>query len=583
MCEVEATVIEELYDSMGADPDRITSAAGSMRELQFSVVIAVRDAVEKLCECLSALAAQQNAGAFEVIVVDDGSRVPVMTSAHEVFGRLSVQVHRQIPLGISAARNLGISKASGETLIFLDSDCLADPHMLANLERRLAAERKTTAFQLALQGGKGCLTDRLEGLRLGAIQRTTLRSDGRIEYVNTSGFAIRGTELAGAPNLFDVSVLRGEDSILLAKLSQSDMLPQFLDDVVVSHRPGIPFLRYLLKHFSIGYQSGNARSVLAQRGHGFLTTQSRLETFRAIGRDARGYPGRVLATLLIGCCYAFERAGRVAHRVFGMKHGRRAVLDSVVDLVSEREVIARCLAAAGRRGMIVSYLTSWTLVQAHQDPGFAARLAAADIVYADGIGVVLALAATRLTRCRKVTADDFFVELCWGAAQRDLRIALFGAKESVVERVRLTLTKAVPSLNIAYARSGFVAAEQRVDVLKDLQTADPAIVVLGMGQPLQEEWAELLHEGLPRAVIYCVGGLFDVIGAELPRPPIWVRRVGLEWLYRLGTRPRDVWRRYLIGLPQLAWIIVRYMFTVAPSRFGHQGDRESVSTPRDIG
>jgi len=77
-----------------------------------------------------------------------------------------------------------------------------------------------------------------------------------------------------------------------------------------------------------------------------------------------------------------------------------------------------------------------------------------------------------------------------------------------------------------------------------------------MGMPRQEHWILDHLDQLPPCVICNVGALMELIAGSLPTPPRWVGRIGLEWLYRLLTNPRRVWRRYLLEpWALLPWLI----------------------------
>ena len=78
----------------------------------------------------------------------------------------------------------------------------------------------------------------------------------------------------------------------------------------------------------------------------------------------------------------------------------------------------------------------------------------------------------------------------------------------------------------------------------------PELIVLGMGMPRQEEMAVILRAslGFP-CLIVCGGAIIDFLGGKTRRAPMWMRGLGLEWLFRLGLEPRRLFQRYVIGNP----------------------------------
>jgi len=556
----------------------IEGQSQSFAQPRFSVIVPVRNDGVLLQRCLSSLLRQQHAPGFEVIVVDDGSEPAIDTS---YCGRNPVTLERQIPLGVSAARNRGIQVSRGLDLVFMDVDCQADPRMLSTLALCMDQHPYDPAFQLELRGGDLTVVERLEDLHLKAIQSLTRTANGRIRYLNTSGFAMRRVYAREHAALFDPGAVRGEDSLVLADLLRSESAPRFAIGAVVEHRPPLSTLRYVLKHLLIGYHTGYARRALA-KSSSLLSSERRWTMFRSIVSHSRDNPFGAKVVGLLLACYGFERLGRLCHRLFGLRRDRQRVLSVFVDPLRTSELIARILGAAEEQAPSkITYLTAWTLVQAYRDAEFSRLLSSFDLIYADGMGVVLTLLATRLRRCRKITASDFFMPLAEEMAQRRLRLGLVGASERVIEATVRRLRQEIPRLQIVYHHSGYIPTDRAKEVLRGLVESAPDLVVFGMGQPLQEKWTELVQREL-RVPVYCVGGLFDLLSGDFPAPAKWIRRFGLEWSYRLARRPRLFWRRYLLGLPALL-AFASFDFVAGWSRIREERTSPSKTDERCIG
>jgi N-acetylglucosaminyldiphosphoundecaprenol N-acetyl-beta-D-mannosaminyltransferase len=98
---------------------------------------------------------------------------------------------------------------------------------------------------------------------------------------------------------------------------------------------------------------------------------------------------------------------------------------------------------------------------------------------------------------------------------------------------------------------------QSRQVVETINRYRPGILMVGMGMPLQEHWIIDHLEQLDADVILNVGAYIDYIAGVIPTPPRWMGRVGLEWLYRLASEPRRLWRRYLLEPWFLSGIIAR--------------------------
>lgn len=172
-----------------------------------------------------------------------------------------------------------------------------------------------------------------------------------------------------------------------------------------------------------------------------------------------------------------------------------------------------------------------------------------DMVYPDGMAVVKAARRRGLAMRERVSAADFFLRFCWAAAARRRSLALVGGPPGLAERCAEELRRRVPGIAIVAMHHGFVpdGGPERDALVEHLRSAAPAIVLLGMGSPRQEALGlELRTAGLP--TVWCVGALFEYFTPGVrPHAPLWMRRSGLEWVYRLAHEPRRLAKRYLLG------------------------------------
>jgi exopolysaccharide biosynthesis WecB/TagA/CpsF family protein len=135
----------------------------------------------------------------------------------------------------------------------------------------------------------------------------------------------------------------------------------------------------------------------------------------------------------------------------------------------------------------------------------------------------------------------YFLERC----QIPLKVFLLGASADVVERAAQIFGERWPQHRLAGHHHGFFAGEE-ASVVAAIRRAAPDLVLVAMGNGLQERWVERL---VPDAALsaWGVGALFDFLAGSMRRAPPWVRRRNLEWGYRLLQEPRRLWQRYLLG------------------------------------
>lgn len=212
--------------------------------------------------------------------------------------------------------------------------------------------------------------------------------------------------------------------------------------------------------------------------------------------------------------------------------------------------------AAARAKATLGYVNAATFNLACESPEIASLLAGMDALYADGKSVVWASRWLGQAVPERISAADFmdlFVARC---AERGLRIALIGGAPGEARGAAERLAQKSPSAEFVLCRDGFFDASESGNVLAEIDRADPRIVLLGMGSPLQERLAaEWSRKSGPR-VWWCVGALFEYFSGLRPRAPEWMRRAGLEWAFRLALEPRRLWRRYLLGNPKFVWRVL---------------------------
>lgn len=171
----------------------------------------------------------------------------------------------------------------------------------------------------------------------------------------------------------------------------------------------------------------------------------------------------------------------------------------------------------------------------------------ADLVYADGVGVVYGAKLWGHTLPGRSTAADFMPDFCRAFAESGLRVFFLGAKPGVARAAADRLMADIPGLLIVGTHHGYFTAGETAQVIAEVNGARPDIVVIGFGAPAQELWMRDYGGQLNASVLWGVGGLFDFLSGRTPRGPQWLLDHGFEWLCRLTAEPKRLWRRYLLG------------------------------------
>jgi N-acetylglucosaminyldiphosphoundecaprenol N-acetyl-beta-D-mannosaminyltransferase len=206
-------------------------------------------------------------------------------------------------------------------------------------------------------------------------------------------------------------------------------------------------------------------------------------------------------------------------------------------------------AATGRPWLIANHnVNSLALMQTA--PAFRDFFRRPDRIFIDGTGVLglAKLLGHPLHSDHRVAVLDWIWPLCALAEEQGWRLAHLGGSGSGLRRARAAILARHPGLDLVTVDGFFdVGSPAEVEaVLSELRLARPTVLLVGMGMPRQELWLDRHLADLPSCVVITVGGILSFVGGERPTPPRWLGRLGLEWLYRLATEPRRLWRRYLL-------------------------------------
>ncbi len=213
--------------------------------------------------------------------------------------------------------------------------------------------------------------------------------------------------------------------------------------------------------------------------------------------------------------------------------------------------IARLVESGGEHYVVT--VNPEFVMTARRWPGFRRVLNAADLSLPDGIGLVLASRFLGMPVPERVAGSDLVPRLAGIAAERGWGLFLLGAAPGVADRAADALRSRFPRLRIAGTFAGSPRPEHEGEILPLIQEAKPEILLVAYGAPAQEMW---IARNLPRVHVPLamgVGGVFDFLAGEKKRAPMWARRIGVEWLFRLAQEPRR-WRRQL-ALPRFALLV----------------------------
>jgi N-acetylglucosaminyldiphosphoundecaprenol N-acetyl-beta-D-mannosaminyltransferase len=236
----------------------------------------------------------------------------------------------------------------------------------------------------------------------------------------------------------------------------------------------------------------------------------------------------------------------------GMTHAARARLAGLeFDRLSEAEVV-RYITEASRlgRGGWVATPNIDICWRASRDPAARALVASATLIVPDGMPLVWASRVRGDRLAERVSGSALIFSLSSAAAHCGQSVYLLGGAPGVPSLAGRELARRYPGLKVAGTDApppGFDEAADAVAAVRErLLLAAPDIVYVGLGFPRQEQLIMLLAPALPGTWFVACGAAIPFAAGTLPRAPGWMQRSGLEWVFRLLTEPRRLFRRYLI-------------------------------------
>lgn len=192
----------------------------------------------------------------------------------------------------------------------------------------------------------------------------------------------------------------------------------------------------------------------------------------------------------------------------------------------------------------------------------------AGLVTPDGMPLVWLSRWHGAHHVERVYGPDLMLELCERSVARGYRHFFFGGAEGVPERLAARLTRRFPGLRIAGCLSPPFHAPSEAEhdaIVERIVAAAPDIVWVGLSTPKQERWMSEHVRRLGGPVLIGVGAAFDFHAGLKKQAPRWMQRSGLEWLFRLMSEPRRLWRRYLVNNPVFVWHVL--VQTLRPRRY----------------
>jgi len=201
-----------------------------------------------------------------------------------------------------------------------------------------------------------------------------------------------------------------------------------------------------------------------------------------------------------------------------------------------------------------------TLVDCQKNADYKQVVNGAGMVTPDGMPVVWLGKASGNKVMERTYGPDLMQAVTDAGQAKGLRHFWYGGMPRTLELLGEKFKIKYPDMKLAGTYSPPMtryAQKEKDEIIGMINDAKPDILWVGLGSPKQDFWMSLNRPLLDVPVIIGVGAAFDFLSGQKPQAPRWMQRSGLEWLFRLASEPRRLWRRYLIGNAEFLYYLSR--------------------------
>ena len=225
------------------------------------------------------------------------------------------------------------------------------------------------------------------------------------------------------------------------------------------------------------------------------------------------------------------------------------VIDKI--LLSQEEILKEIFNSYElQKGLLLTYLNQNCFNIYFRDESYRKLLDIKFKVYQADFGIYLLIKYLKKENVSRINATSLNENILEEIIKREIPVCFIGGnfsenfiKEECEKR----------NIKLIGYNSGYFNEEEKIEVLRKVNLFPAKVFFIGMGVPKQEFFAYELSKNSQDKVIICVGNFFEFYFGNIKRAPIFFRKTGIEWLFRLITEPERLWKRYILGIPEFIY------------------------------
>jgi len=194
-----------------------------------------------------------------------------------------------------------------------------------------------------------------------------------------------------------------------------------------------------------------------------------------------------------------------------------------------------------------------------------------DLVLNDGIGIKLAATLDGIKLWENMNGTDFIPRILQHCQVEDHGVYFLGSQPGIIEKAAKNARKKFKNLNIKGYHHGYFHESQSSTIIDQINKSRATLLIVGMGVPRQEIWLGKHLDELNHVRLAVAGGaILDFLSGHVKRAPRWMRRLGMEWVYRIVQEPLRLSKRYFVGNFMFMITILLYQLNLKPKTIRHE-------------
>lgn len=209
---------------------------------------------------------------------------------------------------------------------------------------------------------------------------------------------------------------------------------------------------------------------------------------------------------------------------------------------------------------LITTLNAHSYNVAINDTHFREALMNSDILLPDGVSITWAVNFLQNKKIKKIAGADLFMFEMKRLQKMKGRCFFLGSTQNTLDKIENKIRTEYPDVRVGNYSPPFKNSFSKKDsqkMIDAVNTFNPHVLFIGLTAPKQEKWAYRYKNQISANHICCIGAVFDFYAGNTKRAPKWVINLGLEWLCRLISEPRRLWKRYLLGNIKFLYFILK--------------------------